>query len=192
MGKKSYRPTSTPTTRPTYPRLVDVNRRSMVDLGLLAVGAVWLGSIGCQNPVGAAEAGETKTKPAHAKGKAHKQNPTSAKEFRVMGRLAAPELPGPEGDVALGFARSGEAQTPPDAGIVPPPGEPPLPRVDRPQADQHSNAKRGPSTGTAKPEPKRLGGAPMPPRVLEAPEGKDKAAAQSKRDKKARAKTDKP
>ena len=46
MSKKTYRPGSTST--PRYPRLVDLNRQSMLEWGLVAVGTVWLGAAGCK------------------------------------------------------------------------------------------------------------------------------------------------
>jgi hypothetical protein len=45
MSKKSYR--TVPALTPGYPRLVDIDRRSVLDWGLVALGSLWLGSAGC-------------------------------------------------------------------------------------------------------------------------------------------------
>ena len=54
MSKKAYRPI--PVSTPRYPRLVDVNRRSVLDWGLVALGSLWLGSAGCDRVSPTAEA----------------------------------------------------------------------------------------------------------------------------------------
>ena len=54
MSKKAYRPI--PVSTPRYPRLVDVNRRSVLDWGLAALGSLWLGSAGCDRVSPTAEA----------------------------------------------------------------------------------------------------------------------------------------
>jgi hypothetical protein len=59
MSKKSYRPVSA--AQPRYPRLVDVDRRSVLDWGLVALGSLWLGSAGCDR-VSAAAGAETADK----------------------------------------------------------------------------------------------------------------------------------
>jgi hypothetical protein len=51
MSKKAYRPVPVST-----PRLVDVNRRSVLDWGLAALGSLWLGSAGCDRVSPTAEA----------------------------------------------------------------------------------------------------------------------------------------
>jgi hypothetical protein len=176
MAKKSYRPisTSTPNSRPAYPRLVEVTRRSMVDWSLVAVGAVWLGGAGCQSPlVSEAQAGENKAKPAHAKGKSAQKNPAPKVERPVMGAISEPGLPALDGDAASALAIPGETPAPrqtPDAGAPTKPNDEAIesPRRGRIASPRRPAREAGAATKMgAVPTDKELGkmGKVAPPRL---------------------------
>jgi hypothetical protein len=121
MRKKAYRPGSSST--PGYPRLVDVNRRFVLDWGLVVVGGLWLGNAGCDHTplVGAAEA------------KGAEKAAGSSKEIGMRGKMAPPRLR----DAGVADAKAPKASKATNSEVredLQPPGEPPMPRfVDLPK-----------------------------------------------------------
>jgi hypothetical protein len=144
MGKRSYRSALMPNTGPVYPRLTEVNRRTLADWGLLAAGALWLGSAGCKDA-------DKRTEPLHP----------------------PPGVPVQESVPPAGHPDAQDGQGPPTAPKRTP-GEAPVERLAPapPPASKGGDRRAAKTNPTRKPKPARLNGGPVAPRLLEAPDSK--------------------
>jgi len=157
MSKKSYRPG--PLAVPQYPRLVEVNRRSALHWGLIAVGGAWLGNASCDRAslVGAAEA------------KGEQKGTDSSKEMGMRGKMAIALLP----DAGAPDARAPKANKPTSSAAeippLPPPGAPPQPRLEdtatQPKPVQKEKAAAAATTKNATKETSVMMGKPSQPRL---------------------------